>query len=387
MRGLAAAAAIAGALALPAAGAVGSQPVLGIDGPNQAGQLAWFDPATLSVLRGRKALLGAHTGAWAFSADRSVVGIGEQEHPSIRFVNARTMRVLGDLRFRTDSFASLQNLAWVRADRLLATVVHDNGSFVAVVDPQRRRTLKRVDLEPTRGAARIPGGVALLLGTTNGFAAAQVAVVDAEGAVRKVVLDRIQIGFVQVPGNEPSADLKEPGFAVDPIGRRAFVVGGDFTVAEVDLDTLAVAYHNPSARSLAKNITGPSRVAAWLGNGMLAVSGFDYTGGDNGQPVGLRLIDTRNWTYRMLDPSVGWFDAAGGMIVAVDKVFGLDGSMRYRVDLAGEQWLSAQGQYGYVCENGQLRRVMQLATGTTMTSVQGTATNSCPTLLYAQSSS
>jgi hypothetical protein len=65
--------------------------------------------------------------------------------------------------------------------------------------------------------------------------------------------------------------MTQPGFAVDPSTGRAFVVSPDRLIAVVDLQTLEVSHHG-ATRSLAKAVDGPSRTAAWLGNGLLAVS-------------------------------------------------------------------------------------------------------------------
>jgi hypothetical protein len=388
---LAVVAALVATLALPAArAAVTPKPVLGIDGRWGAGRLAWFNPASLSVLRGRKVPLGSHTGQWAFSADRSVLAIAAADYPAIRFVNARGMRLLGTLSLRHDSETYIAGLAWARPDRLLVAAHKPEGGFVAVVDPQRRREIRRVEVATIGNAAAVPGGIALLLGPATGIGPAQLALVDADGAVRSVAIDRIQIGTVMSQGTgDVGIDVREPGFSVDRSGRRAFVVGADFTVAAVDLDTLAVAYHAPSTRTLAKNINGPSRQAAWLGNGTLAVSGFDYKGSHDGVPVGLRLIDTRDWSVRMVDAGVGRFGVGEGTLVAGGKVFGFDGSLRFSLELGTEQWLSVQGPYGYVCGSakGQLRRVLQLSTGATLRRVTSASAPNCPTLLYGQSSS
>src|SRR5689334_20001651 len=117
-------AAIAGAvlgaiLALPAAQAGGPQPVLGFAwGGTIAGRLAWFDPATLDPLRGRKVELGRHVGPWAFSSDRSILAVANPETASIRFVNARAMRRAGDLQLRGFGGGDyVVGLAWSRADR------------------------------------------------------------------------------------------------------------------------------------------------------------------------------------------------------------------------------------------------------------------------------
>ncbi len=394
MRKLAAAAAIAATLMLPAAWAKGPQPVLGIDGSTTSARLAWFDPSSLARMAGRKALLAGHTWPWAFSPDRSRLAIAGQENAKqLRFVNARTMRVLGQVPLR--SAGDVRFLTWVRPDRVLAYMQGSFDGTVVVVDAVTRRMERTRSLSDRTayGARRFAGGLALLLGKYDGFAPAAVGVIDADGAVRTVTLDRISIGTSQV-GMESRFETRRPGFAVDPAGRRAFVVDADFTVAEVDLGTLAVTYHPPSSRSLAKSVNGPSRTAQWLGNGVLAVSGVDYNGDETGSAVGLRLIDTNTWARRMVDPNIAFFDVGDGIFAGTGPwqdgprhydIYGFDGRFRYGVDVERLQSLSVQGAYAYLCTaSGNALRVLDAPTGSTLTAVQRSA---CPTLLYGQSSS
>ena len=44
-------------------------------------------------------------------------------------------------------------------------------------------------------------------------------------------------------------------------------------------------------------------------------------------------------------------------------VYGLDGSLRYRMELGNGEELDVAGQYGYVCHGSALSRVIELATG------------------------
>jgi hypothetical protein len=389
MRKLAATAVAAAAFGLPAAGVAGPQPVLGIDATPVAPRLAWFDPATLAVLRGRKVPLGGHTGEWAFAADRSLLAVAAPGYPGIRFVDPRGMRRLGDLTLTHGAEAAVAGLAWARRDRLLVAVSQAEGGFVAVVDPQRRRTVRRVELPSIHAAAALPGGMALLLGAETGLGPVRVAVVAADGTVRTAAVDRFAVGTVfSSQGEDLSVETKVPGFAVDPSGRRAFVVGPDFTVADVDLDTLDVAYHPRAARSLAKRVGGSVRSAGWLGNGLLAVAGVDYLGGDDARAAGLSLVDTRDWRVTSVDPGAGSFGAAGGVLVSGGDVYGLDGALRYSIDLGSEERLSVQGAYGYVCDTraGVLQRVVRLSTGATVRRLSGGAAPRCPVLLYGQSS-
>jgi hypothetical protein len=394
VRKLATAAAIAALVGLPAASAKGPQPVLGIDGSNTtSARLAWFDPSSLAKLPGRKVPLAGHTWPWAFSPDRSRLAIAGQENAKqIRFVNARTMRMLGQVPLRYAG--EVRDLTWVRPDRVLAYVQGFFDATIVVVNAVTRRIERTTSLSDRAayGAGRFAGGLALLLGKYEGFSPAAVGVIDADGAVRTVTLDRISVGSSQV-GMESRFETRRPGFAVDPAGRRAFVVDADFTVAEIDLDTLAVKYHASSTRSLAKAVNGPSRAARWLGNGVLAVSGVDYNGDESGAAVGLRLIDTNTWARRLIDPNIAFFDVVDGILVGTGPwqdaprhydVYGFDGRFRYGVDVERLQSLSVLGAYAYLCTaRGSALRVLEGSTGSTLTAMQRSA---CPTLLYGQSS-
>ena len=392
MKKLALAAAVAAIIALPSAHAsTAPKPVLGLDGRDAAGRLGWFNPATLARVPGRTLSVGRHTGSWALSPNSSMLAIADFEYPSIRFVSLGRMRSPGTVLLPWSGDGWVTGITWPRPDRVLVAVSEREGGFVAVVDPQKRKELRRVTLPVIRNTAAVDGGVALLVGPPNVFAPASVAVVDADGALRTTTVDRISVGSIEHAGDPStfSIDVREPGFAVDRAGGRAFVVAPDFTVAEVNLSTLGVAYHSPSTRTLAKNISGPSRQAAWLGNGLLAVAGVDYRGTHDGEPVGLRLVDTRTWTNRVVDAAVPWFGLGDGALVAGDKVYGFDGSLRYRVPLGTGQWLSVQGKYGYVCGSSSgspLRRVLQLDSGATLRRVTSVSAPSCPRLLYGRGS-
>src|SRR3989304_2316666 len=98
-----------------------------------------------------------------------------------------------------------------------------------------------------------------------------------------------------VRSSDPAGGLV---LAVDPSARTAYLVSGD-RVFIVDLRTLSVTDRGP-LRTLAKSSAGTSRSAAWLGGGLMAVSGADYGVGTL-TPIGLRVVDVRNWTTRTLD--------------------------------------------------------------------------------------
>jgi hypothetical protein len=109
-------------------------------------------------------------------------------------------------------------------------------------------------------------------------------------------------------------------------------------VAEVDLRTLRVTYHalDPvrTMQASTKAVEGPYRVAAWLGDGELAVTGWNRRG-TRSDPAGVHLIDTRTWQRRTLAPRAQTFAATNGTLAvpltAELAVFGADGGERFRV--------------------------------------------------------
>ena len=75
--------------------------------------------------------------------------------------------------------------------------------------------------------------------------------VDGNG-VRTVTLEQVAAGST-VPdpaGPQPIVHYARPGLAVDAAANRAFVVSGDGSIAEIELESLTVSYHQlaPIAR-------------------------------------------------------------------------------------------------------------------------------------------
>ena len=78
----------------------------------------------------------------------------------------------------------------------------------------------------------------------------------------------------------------------------------------------------PTAAASAQ--VGVVRRAAWLGDGRIALSGYDADvvwraqGGLEAErrPAGLHVIDTRDWSVRMLDERASSFVAAAGLLLS-----------------------------------------------------------------------
>ena len=129
----------------------------------------------------------------------------------------------------------------------------------------------------------------------------------------------------------------------------------------------------------AKAVEGPWRSAHVVGDGLLAVSGYDDTLRRELQrprPYGLRLIDTREWTVETVDERVGYFQPASGALVVSDGGYGrnsgvvaleLDGRRRFRLHEGRDATAIAAGGLLYVTPYGPSRtHVIDLRTGRTI---------------------
>jgi hypothetical protein len=253
------------------------------------------------------------------------------------------------------------------------------------------------------------------------FAPARLVVVDVEGRTRLTIIDRIRAGAIS--DEEHHSRTISPGLAVDPESRRAFVVPHAGPIAEIDLQTLRVTYHELDQPSLlgrllswltpaaqAKVLEGLVREARWLGDGMLAVSGVDYSlaASATGQPplvaapAGLSLVNTRSWTSRVLDDQASGFAVGSGLVVAQGgswdsgqergqgpglRAFGLDGRQRWQHRPGENLWMDPAGSVGYAYVSESSAEVIDLATGSVLATVRLDDRNPMPELLAAQTSS
>jgi hypothetical protein len=231
---------------------------------------------------------------------------------------------------------------------------------------------------------RTPRELVILLAPGPSIGATTLAVANAQGTVRSVRLERILAGFKLLQtGPEHRVDSRVPGLAIDPRGRRAFVVGTALA-AEVDLKSLTVSYHTltrsasmldrtpGSARPAApaKQVNGYFRAAEWLGNELLAVSGSD-TAQARGTPLGLLFVDTRSWNVKTIDRGSTGFVTAGNLVLAIGEgdgvtAYGVGGEHRFQL-FDGESVWPAQiyGGRAYIGGSGPeaALQIVDLTTG------------------------
>jgi hypothetical protein len=347
-----AAVAIAPAAAPPAAAKEGTKPLLGIVFKAKKPQLARLDPATLAPLGGGIPAGGA-VPAWSYSPDGGRLALGSVAPLRIRIFDVGEMRQLAAMKLT--GAGGVVKLAWLRPDRLVVVYTRPDGARVVWIDPGARRVLKRAVLDVAPGAVTAAGDtVAALLPPVEGAGAARLLLASADGALREVELAAIPISIWRSPTGDAFRRVS-PGLALDPDGRRAYVVGTNGVVAEVDLDSLAVRTHVLS-RSLAKSMDGDELQARWLGNATVAVAGTSYVSSADPSgnetltttPLGLRLIDVRTWASRPVDRGATGFALGSAGLVAYGStstsdgqavklagmgvaVYGIDGSPRFRL--------------------------------------------------------
>jgi hypothetical protein len=374
-------------------------------------RLASFDPRTLEqVSRESLSLPG---GAWSpvFSPTGELVAVGGRGNAGVQIIDPGRLKVVGRLA-RASAERSLEPLAWADEHRLLALefawmqgpdVPHVQD--LLVLDPVARRIATR---RPLHGwatqTARAGSDLVLLVEPAEGIRPARLIVAGAGGSLRTVALDRVLAGGREdFQGDEVRFHFQSSGLAVDPADGRAYVVGAGSLLAEIDLRTLAVSYHelsepgsllsrlrdwlDPAAE--AKITFGWSREATWLGNGLIAVSGSDYHG-LRSAAAGLKLIDVQAGTLRTLEPRASFHRVAEDVLFAAGAesngetntetgmgltAYTLEGQKLWHA-LADEPvwWLDVAGGYVYIPLAGSdttAVRVIELATGQLAGEVKG----------------
>jgi hypothetical protein len=353
--------------------------LLGLMWREEGGELVRFDPRSLEPLPGgRLPLKGAWPWAYSPSGSQLALASCDEAGAALHFADVKRLRLVGEaLEVGPGCVAAL---AWSLGERLL--VVGDDPptgrAWAAVVDPLARDVLREDRLSGTIvGAEQSAEGLVVLLAPPGSIGPVRFVLVSPEGDLRSVLLARTQAGreFEQpakaVVGELRPERQREPALALDPDGQRAFVVGAGEPVAEVDLASLEVAYHelgrpvsllerflgwiDPVAEAKGP-ITGPTRVGIFVGEGLLAVSGSDARGSidregvyrQTSEPAGLELVDTHEWTLRTLDPEATFVASSAGTLLAYGAVTDAEGSSTITETMSGA------GLKAYGLDGGEL---------------------------------
>jgi hypothetical protein len=337
--------------------------------------------------------------ATAISPNGRLLAVGTGA-PGVQVIDLRRMEEVAYVKL--GGIGWVTHLFWERG-LLFAVVDGDQAAMVALVDAVgwdvlRRERLTGTVLDAAVGSHQGTGQVVLLTAPRRHIGAVGITVVGGKGG-DSVVVSSIS-GGTRTENGEDGYQARQvmPGLAIDELGHRALIISAGRKVAEVSLGNLAVEYHaisepvsifgrlrnwlEPAAE--AKLLEGPQRKAAWLGNGLLAVTGVDYTmmsrsNGEAVQPAGLSLIDTRTWAIRKIDDEASDFARFENTLLAYGVTdwtaspeptgFGIVG-----YDFAGKElfralgetgvsWVEAVGGLAYVTLNEKHYAVVDGATG------------------------
>jgi hypothetical protein len=319
--------------------------LLGLSNDGGTSSIARIAPVSLRPLPGRRVRLEAPLKGWALSPGGSRLAAVSNRASLLHLIDVERMRTLG--RLRTRARGAPAAVVWPRAGRLWIVLALPGccavgSTTVVVVDPIAERVVARRRL--AGGLVRVAGspeGPVLLLAPPAMIGPARLVTVDAAGGVEQLPLDGVSAGAM--PPNVVSSveHVRAPALAVDSDRRRAYVVSSRPRAVEIDLRRWRVSHHRlvaeaslldrlrellePSAAASAEVSAevGVVRRAAWIGEGRIALSGYDADalwrpdGGVEGErrPAGLHVIDTGDWSVRTLDERASSFVAAEGLLM------------------------------------------------------------------------
>jgi hypothetical protein len=280
----------------------------------------------------------------AYSTDRKAVALGG-DTGTVIVVDAADLKVRATVRVASAD-ADVRVVSWPARDRLVAisytaSATRPYVTRVVALDPTDGEIVSSKNFpeaDALSGGATRSGRVPLLIVSRRALGPPRIAVVGAQGIMRTGALGRLRAGST----TKQPYRLRSPGFAVDGQEERAFIVDPSGLVAEVRLGSLAVRYRKVKGL-VSKNPALPDRrrVATWLGSGRIAISGSDddpplfYSPSasfassaswppSSFTPFGLRILDTRNWQLRMLDPRPSTFEWLRGRLVAYGRTVGAE---------------------------------------------------------------
>lgn len=319
--------------------------LLGVSNDGGTRSLARIAPVSLRPLPGRRLRVEAPLKGWARSPGGSRLAAVSDRGSLLHLIDVERMRTLG--RLRTRERGAPAAVVWPRPDRLWIVLALPGccavgSTTVVVVDPIAERVVARRRL--AAGLVRVAGspeGPVLLLAPPAMIGPARLATVDAAGGVEQLQLDGVSAGAMSPDGVSSVEHVRAPALAVDSGRRRAYVVSSRPHVVEVDLRRGRASDHQlvaqaslldrlrellePSAAADAEVSAevGVVRRAAWIGEGRIALSGYDAdavwrpNGGVAGErrPAGLHVIDTRDWSVRALDERASSFVPAAGLLL------------------------------------------------------------------------
>jgi hypothetical protein len=376
-----------------------------------SGQESWklapVNPLTLKQRKGQSLRVGSRTVAWSFSPDRSKLVLADYAGAgSLLFVDTHAMRGLGTLDF--GGFAQVLTTFWPDESHLYVLINRlsrrADGNFdrapssIVTVDPATRKVVAERPLDGWASTwAHRAAVLAFLLGPETGVGPARLAVLGADGSVRTAGLEGVQVGSDGYDPSNPTAvgRFESPAVVVAPDGSRAFVVSPG-QVAAVDLRSLDVSYHRLGSvsRRLQKGAQeGKLRVAFLAGDRLLVTGSDDTVSVDSNDsqrvqphPIGLQLVDTRDWSVKTIDAStssavvasnaifamsVAWNPKLGSAVGGGARIYDLSGAMRAHIFKGQEVYAVVVGSRAFVPRDGQRYTIVSTTTGKILRTLNG----------------
>jgi hypothetical protein len=301
-----------------AAGTAGSSPaklehglVYGLVQDSATTWLTRLDPDTLAPL-GPRASLGHLTG---FAYDTNG-WLAYANGWRLRIVNLESMKPFKSIRLGAGAPVAV---AWLRWETIV-TVTGTTVTEVRAVDWSTDRVVRKARVKGTVvGRARGDDELVLLVGPAGKIGPVRLLVVDGAGRTRVIALPRIVAGQHWDDMNPPTGEHRQPALTLDAANDVAYVAGNGL-VAEVPLAG-AATYHALRG-TFAKVVAGSWQSAAWLGNGMLALAGFESADGRRINATGLELVDTRTWTSRLVRTDVSRVTSSNGLALGTGAIWG-----------------------------------------------------------------
>jgi len=330
-----------------------------------------FDPDTL-VARAGGLDLGEYHDAWAFSPDRRTLAVGTFARTGVRLIDVKTLRVVRDIPMPI----AVEGVAWLTSNRL-AVLLQRGG--VLVVSARTGRIERRRSLSHYGPSCQVERQAS----TRHG--AFFVVTTARSGAVRLIrVRDGAPVRVLNLRGLRAPSGRHTCGtaaFAVAPDQRRALLIASG-TIADVDLDTLAVRYRDAASLRGVLGQRGDCRRcvarwrAVWPTSDTAAVAHTEVresAGGRVGERArGSALIDSASWRARPLDPNAAEVMATSeGMLLTFGRsrpglrATALDASPRWEI-LSGTRvrGVAIAGARSYVLADAPgIVRVLDLRTG------------------------
>jgi hypothetical protein len=310
--------------------------VLAIEPGRRYDSLVRLNAQTLEPTGAKLALRDKLSHAYAFRPDGRRVAIPSVAAHGLRVFDTRSLKRAGRV-WLSDVYVG--EYAWMAPRRIVG--FGQEGVFA--VDPVAGKPLRTPAIPPEIvDVRRVGNRLVFLFGRPRWTGTARLAVVDPTGRSTEVRLTRIKASVLERGfGPENFA----PGLTIDPAG-RAFVVGGrDEPIAEVNLKTRQVIYHE--LPKVVQEVTGRTRNAIWLGGGRIAVWGDDVVKQPDRHelvPTGLAIADLRQRRYKVVDTDARSVSFTARTLLVSDSRGGLKGysttGQRLYETFAGERVMS-----------------------------------------------